>query len=638
MDFQNELQSSIRSKQEVEDENEKRLIQYGEYDAKSVIDKLKEKIIELAKNADYVTDDDNKRIVYCKQAIDYDNIDRFALEKYSYLKKDTIQTKKEKTHGFFNTYKTTEWSKQCTFSLRDDIRAQTYFNTIEKLAAEEGISVKVILCNKNGKEYSLPVTLYANTSGGGGLPSGGYYTLETDYGLYIKATYIIPEKTENDKKEVNDNSNNDNSNDEIIVKNVKMWDTESKRPLEFALEARFSRKEIKTKAMGFDIDGYNVSIEPGQYVFASVDHIENTDLSVLNLGGLLLIMQPEDATRVYQFYEEYNNELRANEEIGEKRIDELYSKISGIDNLASNVINLIENDIFLHRDAVLMMQRLWGYCKYADLDTDEDDNLYLAIAEVQQYIKNMAQIIMEENNISDDDAEKVSWKAIKQNCVKMYSRQWQKEYEIYLPETIEQTEGDIKKYIHNIIFCNEIEHDNLKTIALLTYHVIDICYINKPAFFSEIYDSILSIFNDAEKEIDEENIRNKIKGVVKKKTFFYTINDIDLMTGAEFEEFICHMFRKMGYRSEVTKQTGDQGLDVIAERNGIKIGIQAKCYSNTVGNSAIQEAVAGKNYYGCKKVIVVTNNRFTMSAIDLAKSNDVILWDRDILKEKIKEM
>ena len=94
----------------------------------------------------------------------------------------------------------------------------------------------------------------------------------------------------------------------------------------------------------------------------------------------------------------------------------------------------------------------------------------------------------------------------------------------------------------------------------------------------------------------------------------------------------------MGYSSQVTKHSGDQGIDVIAIKNGTKIGIQAKCYSNTVGNSAIQEAVAGKCFYNCSKVIVVTNNYFTTSAEELAQANSVILWNRDMLKEKLKEL
>lgn len=108
--------------------------------------------------------------------------------------------------------------------------------------------------------------------------------------------------------------------------------------------------------------------------------------------------------------------------------------------------------------------------------------------------------------------------------------------------------------------------------------------------------------------------------------------------GSEFEHFVCELYKKMGYKAEVTKQSGDQGLDGIAEKGDKRIGVQAKCYSGTVGNSAVQEAVAGKSYYHCGKVVVITNNYFTPFAKELAQSNDVILWDRDILKEKIKEL
>ena len=118
----------------------------------------------------------------------------------------------------------------------------------------------------------------------------------------------------------------------------------------------------------------------------------------------------------------------------------------------------------------------------------------------------------------------------------------------------------------------------------------------------------------------------------------YSINDVDMMNGQEFEFFLALLFSKMAYQTEITKASGDQGIDVIAEKNGQRIGIQAKCYSSTVGNSAIQEAVAGKAFYKLDKVIVVTNNFFSDSAIQLAQSNGVILWDRSLLKEKITEV
>ena len=109
------------------------------------------------------------------------------------------------------------------------------------------------------------------------------------------------------------------------------------------------------------------------------------------------------------------------------------------------------------------------------------------------------------------------------------------------------------------------------------------------------------------------------------------------MTGIEFENFIAELFTKLGYESKVTKATGDQGIDVIVSKNGYTIGIQAKCYSSSVSNSAIQEVVAGKNHYRLDKALVVTNNFYTDSAHQLAQSNSIILWDRHILKEKIEE-
>ena len=48
-----------------------------------------------------------------------------------------------------------------------------------------------------------------------------------------------------------------------------------------------------------------------------------------------------------------------------------------------------------------------------------------------------------------------------------------------------------------------------------------------------------------------------------------------------------------------------------------------------VTNSAVQEVVASLAYYTRNKGIVVTNSFFTQSAKELAKVNNVELWDRN---------
>lgn len=83
------------------------------------------------------------------------------------------------------------------------------------------------------------------------------------------------------------------------------------------------------------------------------------------------------------------------------------------------------------------------------------------------------------------------------------------------------------------------------------------------------------------------------------------------MNGSEFELFISWLFNKMGYFTTVTQKVGDQGIDVIAEKNGVTYGIQAKCYSQKVSNGAIQQVVAGLNHYKLDKAIVIINNYFT---------------------------
>lgn len=152
--------------------------------------------------------------------------------------------------------------------------------------------------------------------------------------------------------------------------------------------------------------------------------------------------------------------------------------------------------------------------------------------------------------------------------------------------------------------------------------------------FTEFYELIKNI----KKELESIDIKQKLRTPEILKPVKYTIDDIDIMTGVEFERFIESLFKKIGYSTKITKQSNDQGIDILVQKNNIKIGIQAKCYTNSVGNSAIQEVTAGKKYYNCNKVIVVTNNYFTKSAIELANINNVVLWDRHILKEKLKEI
>ncbi len=109
------------------------------------------------------------------------------------------------------------------------------------------------------------------------------------------------------------------------------------------------------------------------------------------------------------------------------------------------------------------------------------------------------------------------------------------------------------------------------------------------------------------------------------------IHDIDGMSGYEFEAFVGQLYEKMGYSVEQTPLSNDQGADLIISKYGEKTAVQVKNYTSNVPNSAVQQVVAAKNYYGCSSCSVVTNSYFTKSAIELADANGVKLVDRDEL-------
>jgi HJR/Mrr/RecB family endonuclease len=149
----------------------------------------------------------------------------------------------------------------------------------------------------------------------------------------------------------------------------------------------------------------------------------------------------------------------------------------------------------------------------------------------------------------------------------------------------------------------------------------------------------LDVFSFVEIEVYKIMERNELiafeKYIMSDSTNKITIEDVDLMTGEEFEHFIASYFQGQGYETSLTRRSGDQGIDVIMMKNMQRVGIQAKRYSNKVTNSAIQQAVGGLRLYALDKGMVITSSYFTDSAKELAKANDILLWDRDDIKDKL---
>lgn len=117
-----------------------------------------------------------------------------------------------------------------------------------------------------------------------------------------------------------------------------------------------------------------------------------------------------------------------------------------------------------------------------------------------------------------------------------------------------------------------------------------------------------------------------------------TLEEIDQMTGEEFEKYILYLLKRLGYRGvKKTKQQADQGIDLLANKGEVRYGVQCKRWQSNIGNSAIQETYSGIGFYRLDEGIVVTNQYFTPSAKALAHNLKITLWDRDELHALIEK-
>jgi len=107
-------------------------------------------------------------------------------------------------------------------------------------------------------------------------------------------------------------------------------------------------------------------------------------------------------------------------------------------------------------------------------------------------------------------------------------------------------------------------------------------------------------------------------------------NDMD---PHHYEQFCALLARKCGWNANTTSGSGDQGADILARKAGRTLVIQCKKYSKPVGNKAVQEVIAAREYTQADNAAVVSNSTYTKSAKALAHASQVHLWHHvDLLK------
>ena len=368
------------------------------------------------------------------------------------------------------------------------------------------------------------------------------------------------------------------------------------------------------------------SVKP-RYIFSVLSWDSKDDLLMFGINEVCKI-------KIDEYYDEYNRLLHDKIVTFSKNTKELQE-------LAHNAVALCAEYTLLDLESIKFLY-YEHTCFYKSEDFGDIENIkeYIGIDSVRimdNLIQNMAEILEEEI----DEPEATLGHAAFEAFMRAYIEHFASEYDKYIINEFGKNDISFKaddycQYIKNLVEISDFDYDD-KFIIALVCKLTSLGLLEGYDTIIDAYEAVVDEIEEAEKNKSSNLIKDMLRGrkaIDRKK---YTIDEIDLMDGYMFEEFLSKLFEKMGYSAEVTKKTNDQGIDIVGKKNGRKVGIQAKCYSNNVGNSAIQEAVAGKSFYDCDAVMVVTNSYFTESAKKLARANDVILWDRNMLAKKIDE-
>ena len=108
------------------------------------------------------------------------------------------------------------------------------------------------------------------------------------------------------------------------------------------------------------------------------------------------------------------------------------------------------------------------------------------------------------------------------------------------------------------------------------------------------------------------------------------------LSGRRFEQEFERLIHSRGYKTDLTKATGDGGVDVRARKDGKKILIECKAWKDKVGVGIIRQLNAVRE--ADEEAWVVGLGGFTKGAIEFAEQKSIQLYEYRDLAKWVKEL
>jgi restriction system protein len=126
-----------------------------------------------------------------------------------------------------------------------------------------------------------------------------------------------------------------------------------------------------------------------------------------------------------------------------------------------------------------------------------------------------------------------------------------------------------------------------------------------------------------QKERAEEEARRRLR----------TMEDLQRLTGTQFEELIASLFKRDGYVVRRCGGSGDEGIDLILELSDAKDVVQCKRWKSDIGSPIVREFYGSLMHANARHGFIITTASFSQSARAFALGKPIsLIAGREILR------
>lgn len=117
-----------------------------------------------------------------------------------------------------------------------------------------------------------------------------------------------------------------------------------------------------------------------------------------------------------------------------------------------------------------------------------------------------------------------------------------------------------------------------------------------------------------------------------------TIEGLRRLAPGEFEAYVRDLLETLGYQKVTLRGgSGDQGADVLAEKNGDKVAIQCKRYKGMVGPHEVRALIGAMGLADAQRGLLITTGMFSIQAEKIADEAPIETIDGNKLIELIAQ-